>query len=141
MKMHNEVGILFDYAAEHADGFTYVDVERDLGWRKPRFTKVHRQLRLMLGNDDSINLVCTAQGQHQPWLYQLVGNVDDARYWISNRVRDCESRIVTILAVVSSLVAATDSRSNDGRRVRIMTKGLSRIIEDLAELQHGPKLW
>jgi hypothetical protein len=128
------VGLLFDYAASRQSGFTYQDVERDLGWPKPRFTKVHRQLRRVLGGDDQINLVCDPQGRHEPWLYRLVGDVDGAKLWVGNRIRDSESRISTVQSVCASLVRATDRRTADGRRARIMDKGLTRIMEDLAEL-------
>jgi hypothetical protein len=98
-------------------------------------------LRLLLGNDDQINLVCDPQGTGQPWLYRLIGDVDGARSWVANRLRDSETRIGTIRAICSSLVSATDGRSADGRRARIMDKGLTRILEDLAELDHGSPLF
>lgn len=143
MKSSNaeKIGNLFDYAVEHAEGFTYQDVEKDLGWPKPEFTKVHRQLRLLLGNDDQINLVCDVQGKNEPWRYRLVGNIDGAREWVGTRLRDSESRITTIKAICASLVRATDGRSADGRRARIMQRGLTRILEDLAELDHGSPLF
>jgi hypothetical protein len=132
-----KIGLLFDYAAARPDGFTYQDVERDLGWPKPEFTKVHRKLRLLLGGDDQINLVCDPQGRNEPWRYRLVGNVEGARPWVGNRLRDSESRISTIQAICASLVRATDRRTTDGRRARIMNRGLGRILEDLADLDHG----
>jgi hypothetical protein len=136
-----KIGQLFDYAAGRPEGFTYQDVEKDLGWRKPEFTKVHRKLRLLLGGDDQINLVCDAQGRNEPWLYRLVGNIEGARAWVGNRLRDSETRILTIRAICASLVRATDGRSADGRRARIMQRGLTRILEDLAELDHGSPLF
>lgn len=141
MRTSEKIGRLFDYAAENKDGFTYQDVERDLDWQRGQFFNTARQLRLMLGNDDTINLVCDPQGQGQPWRYQLVGNVEGARGWISNRLTDTETRIATILAICSTLVRATDGRTGEGKRARIMNKGLSRIIEDLAELEHGAPLF
>lgn len=141
MKSAEKIGRLFDYAASKPEGFTYQDVEKELGWKRPEFTKVHRMLRLMLGNDDQINLVCDPQGSNEPWLYRLIGDVDGAREWIGNRLRDSESRIGTIRSVCMSLVKATDGRTSDGRRARIMDKGLGRILEDLAELDHGSPLF
>jgi hypothetical protein len=137
MRASEGIGRLFDYAVEHPGGFTYRDIKDDLGWQRSYFFKISRKLRLMLGNDDQLNLVCETQGMNQPWLYRLVGNVDGARNWVGSRLRDAETRITTIRAVCASLVTATDGRTADGRRSRIMNKGLTRILEDLAELDHG----
>jgi len=141
MKTSEKIGRLFDYAASKRDGFTYQDVAIDLEWDRGEFFAVARKLRIMLGNDDTINLVCEPQGQSQPWRYQLVGTVDDARGWVTNRMTDCETRVVTILAICATLVSATDGRTAQGRRARIMNKGLARIVEDLAELDHGTPLF
>lgn len=141
MKSSEAIGQLFDYAVEHPDGFTYRDVENDLGWQRPYFTKIHRQLRILLGNDDQINLVCDPQGRNEPWRYRLIGDVEGAKGWVGNRLRISESHITTTRAVTSSLIRATDGRTNDGRRARIMNRGLGRILEDLAELDHGTPLF
>lgn len=139
MKASEAIGRLFDYAVEHADGFTYRDVEADLGWPRSYFTKIHRKLRLLLGNDDEIVLVCDPQGRREPWRYRLVGGskIEDAVVWQGNRIRDSAARIVTQCAATAAQVRATDGRTNDGRRARIMHRGLTRIQEDLAELDHG----
>jgi hypothetical protein len=141
MRSAEKIGRLFDYATSKPEGFTYRDVEKDLGWKRPEFTKVHRMLRVLLGNDDQINLVCDPQGRNEPWRYRLIGDVDGARPWVGNRLRDSETRIGTVQAVCTSLVKATDGRTADGRRARIMNKGLGRILEDLAELDHGTPLF
>jgi hypothetical protein len=141
MRSSEAIGALFDYAVEHPGGFTYQDAMNDLGWQKPYFTRVHRQLRLLLGNDDQINLVCDPQGRGEPWRYRLIGDIEGARGWVDNRLRDSESRVTTVRAITASLVRATDGRTNDGRRARIMNRGLGRILEDLAELDHGTPLF
>lgn len=141
MRAAEKMGRLFDYAAEHPDGFTYRDVENDLGWSKPYFIKVARQLRLMLGNDDTINLVCDVQGRWQPWIYRLVGNFDHSRGWCRNRTDDAESRLATIGSILASVLNATDGRSRDHRRAKIMQRAISRAREDLAEIDNGPPLF
>lgn len=141
MKKAEKIGRLFDYAVEHPDGFTYQDVQKELGWARGRFFQTARDLRLLLGNDDQINLVCDHQGQHKPWLYRLIGNFDGARDWGRNRVDDAESRLLTIGAVLNSIVKATDGRGRDGRRARIMHRAIQRAKEDLGEIDHGPPLF
>lgn len=141
MKIAEKMGRLFDYAASQPEGFTYKDVEKDLGWHKPEFMRVSRQLRLLLGHDDQINLICDRQGRWQPWRYQLVGTMDQAREWGRNRIDDAEARMRTIAAVLDSIVRATDGRSRDGRRARIMQRAMTRAMEDLAEIDNGPALF
>ncbi|HEY5985123.1 MAG TPA: hypothetical protein VIV12_01890 [Streptosporangiaceae bacterium] len=139
--MSEKIGRLFDYAAAQPEGFTYQDVEKELGWRRSQFIKVARQLRLMLGNDDQINLVCDVEARNAPWRYRLVGNFDQAREWGRNRTDDAESRLTTISGVLASVVKATDGRSRDGRRARIMQRAITRAKEDLAEIDNGPPLF
>jgi hypothetical protein len=40
----------------------------------------------------------------------------------------------TIAAVNRSMIAATDSHTDEGRYVRVIDKGLRRLIEDLNEM-------
>ena len=141
MRLSEKIGRLFDYAVAHAEGFTYQDVERDLKWRRNEFGKVANRLRAMLGNDDRINLICEPQQtSSDPWIYKLVGNLQAAQPWNGNRIGDCESRIMTMHAVLSSIVSGSDGRTKEGRRARIMHRALGRLIEDLAELDHGMPL-
>jgi hypothetical protein len=114
MRAAEKMGRLFDYAVEHSDGFTYQDVEKDLGWSRAYFIKVARQLRLLLGHDDEINLVCDVQGRREPWLYKLVGNFEQSRDWSRIRTDDAESRLTTIGGVLSSVIRSSDGRSRDG---------------------------
>jgi hypothetical protein len=129
---------LFDYAVAHPAGFTRPEAQAALGWNRSLFTKIMRDLRLLLGGTDTINLVCDLQGRaSEPHRYQLVGNIDDAREYIGRRLRDVESRVLTARNVVNSIARATDARTRDGRRARIIKRGLTRIVEDLADLDHG----
>jgi hypothetical protein len=141
VKMAEKMGRLFDFAASRPDGFTYQDVEQEIGWPRAEFIKVARKLRLMLGNDDQINLVCDPQGQREPWKYQLVGTFDQARDWSRNRVDDAESRLSTIRGVLTSVIKAMDGRSRDARRARIMELAIRHAQENLAELDHGSPMF
>ena len=130
------VGDLFDYAVAHPDGFTYVDVENDLGWDRGLFSWVARNLRAEFA-DDSVNLICEPQGQYEPWLYRLVGTADDARIWSTNRIADLEGRLHTMASVSESVKNATDGRTTEGRKARKINRTLVRLIEDLEDIANG----
>jgi hypothetical protein len=140
MKTTDKVNLLFDYAVRHQGGFTYEDIERDLHWRRPELFRIANRLRAVCGDDEKINLICEPQGQG-PWRYKLIGDFSDAKVWGKNRVGDCKARIMTVLAVLNSVVAATDGRTHDGRQARIMHRSLTRLVEDLVELDRGSPLF
>lgn len=126
---------LFDYAVSHYDGFTYKDIKRDLGWDRVHFYWIVRNLRRILAAEaDTINLICSPNGQSQPWLYEFAGTYDDAAPWSRNRVRDLETRLVTINSVAHTLVNATDGRTAEGRKARKIRRTVTRLIEDLADI-------
>jgi hypothetical protein len=129
-------GRLFDYAVGQP---TFTNRQAMAGLEIKHlatFNQAARRLRLILGEDD-INLVCTPQGEGEPWLYELVGNLENAGPWVRNRLRDLEARIETQHAVSRSLVTATDGRTVEGRKARLFAKTLGRLQEDLAELSDG----
>jgi hypothetical protein len=129
----DSVGLLFDYAVSKPEGFTYEDVEQDLGWPRERFFSVTRRFRRMFA-EDQINLVCEPQEQREPWLYKLVGKYDDARLWATNRVEDLVSRTHTIHSVSRTLTNATDGRSTEGRKARLIERKMRQLIEELGDL-------
>jgi hypothetical protein len=143
MKRAEKVDELWDFAAAHPDGFTWADIRKECPWAADRshFFAIVRALRITIGAEDTINLVCEPQGSGELWLYRLVGTYDAARPWSANRLGDIESRLVTISGVSRSLVAATDGRSTDGRKSRLIAKVVDRLIEDLDEVIHGPRLF
>ena len=96
-------------------------------------TQVVRRLRLVFAGDD-INLVCEPQMLREPWVYKLVGNVEDARSWSTNRISDIETRLETIQAVAESLTNATDGRTIEGRKARKIHRTLGYLIGELAEI-------
>jgi hypothetical protein len=133
----SQVDLLFDLAASRPDGFTYKDVNEVLGWDRPYFIKVARYLRLAFA-EDKINLVCNPQGKNEPWLYELVGTLDDSRAWTTNRLLDAETRLHTVWSVAKSIVEGTDGRSREGRRARIIARACQRANEDLHDLDNAP---
>ena len=125
--------VTFGGSSTHPDGITVDDMMDENGWTTIRPT-TRSGLRRFLGEYDSVNLPCEPQGEGERWKYRLVGRLDDVRGWVDNRIGDSESRLRTMAAVLSSIVAATDGRSIKGRRARIMEKALRRLVEDLDDL-------
>lgn len=134
-------GELFDYAVAHQT-FTNEEAMAALGINHlGAFNRVARRLRLLLGDDDRINLVCDPQGRSERWLYRLVGSPEDAGPWVANRLRDLQARLETQHAVSQSLVSATDGRTTEGRKARIYAKAFGRLIEDVKDLDGEDRLW
>jgi len=125
---------LFDLLVAMPEGVTVNEIGATLSIPLWRVNEVIRDLRLLLGDTDDINLVCTPQGQQERWNYALVGNLDGAREWTANRVGDTASRIRTMQAVMRSVVSASDGRTLDGKRARVIERSLRRLIEDLDDL-------
>ena len=122
---------LYLYAKEHVDGFTYQDVQRDLGWPRREFFKMVHRLRRIYREA----LICTPQGQHEPYLYQLVTTYLDAEPWGVNRTLDCKERLRTINSILSAVVPASDGRTKIGKQARVMRRTITRLLEDLEELE------
>lgn len=123
----------FDYAVSTPDGFTIDDLAAVLGVKYPVAVRVIRRLRNTLA-DDTINLIATPTGKGERWLYSLVGNLDEAKPWTRNRLRDAERRLETVNSIVGSVVTGSDGRTRDGKRARVMQKAVSRLIEDLGDI-------
>ncbi len=124
---------LFDYLADRPDGATMDEIAAVLDVTHRKAKRVVRELRLFLGGD-SINLTADPQGSGEPWLYRLVGDVDNARAWVANQWRHAESRLETMIAFTESLLNATDGRSLEGRKARVLNRHLVRAKEDLTEI-------
>jgi len=143
MKRAEKVDELWDFAVAHPDGFTWADLRDEYPWAadRPSFFEVVRALRITIGAEDTINLVCEPQGTGELWRYRLVGTHEAAGSWNANRLGDIESRLVTVAGVARSLVAGSDGRSVGGRKSRLIAKVVGRLIEDLDELVNGPRLF
>lgn len=128
-------GALFDFAVGRGDlGFTHLDAQAALGWERKQFADACRKLRAILKGEPA-NLVCSQQELRAPWVYRLTAEQGHSREWQANRLMDAETRLETIENVAASLVKATDAHSLEGRRARIIQRGVSRTLEDLADLR------
>jgi len=119
-------------------GQTVDDMMVALGCDHPQVNEAIRDVRLWLGDFDEVNLICDPQGTGQRWLYRLVGTLDEMRPWAANRVADSASRIRTMASMLASVVSATDGRSIEGRKARVMERSLRRLVEDLDVIGVGP---
>lgn len=126
------VDALFDYSVSNPDGFTNEQFMAHIDIDLSMFNKVANRLRATLA-EDTITLICEPTDGGR-WLYRLVGNLEDGSPWTQNRLRDAESRFTTIGSVVSTIVNATDGRTYDGKRARLMQRSIVRLREDLADL-------
>lgn len=131
--LNDLAGLLFDYAVEHPEHKNR-DAIAALGWDLATFNKVARRLRLILGDDDSINYVCDPGKAREPWTYRLVGDFSNARGWTANRLRDSEARLETVQSVTSSIARGTDGRTREGRRARLITSVIGGLRSQLAAM-------
>jgi len=129
---------LFDILVANPQGLDVDDMCDELALSYPQVKTAISDLRLFLGDVDSINLPCDPTPNCGRWLYRLVGTLDDVRPWVTNRIGDSESRIRTMTAMLSSIVSATDGRSIQGRKARIMERQLRRLVEDLDAMVPDP---
>lgn len=133
MKADDLAEALYDYAVSQPEGFTNVDFMAEHNVTLDEFNRAVNKLRSILATD-TITLICDPGDARSPWIYRLVGQVDEGSPWVQNRLRDAESRFTTMSHVAATLVNATDGRSLDGRRARLMQKALTRLKEDLDEI-------
>lgn len=126
---------LFDLAVNTPAGFTVDEARRRLRLTHPQVNKAIHDLRRFLADEaDTINLTCDPQGQGERWLYRLVGTLDEVRNWTRNRVRDSESRVRTMQAMMASIVTATSGRTVEGKKARVMERAFRRLVEDLDQI-------
>lgn len=125
---------LFDLLVSNPGGLNVNDMMDQLGFTHKQVNEAIHDLRAYLGEYDSINLPCQPQGRGERWLYQLVGTFAGVRDWTANRVGDSESRIRTMQSMLTSIVSATDGRTNEGKRARTMERALRRLVEDLDDI-------
>lgn len=135
----DRAGLLFDFAVIHKD-FTNEQAMTTLGWDLSTFNEAARELRLILA-DDTITLVCDPAGPRERWRYRLVGTHNDARGWSSNRLRDMEARLETIQAVARTMVNATDGRTTDGRKAKLILAVVGALREQLGAMSDQGHLW
>lgn len=127
---------LFDYLAGPGNpkGVRLREIMDHFKWNRSRATEAIRSLRLILGDGDTINLVADPTEYREQWIYRLVGNYDDARWYIGNRIGDLEARLETQAGIAQSLETATDGRTVEGRKARMIRSTLSHLVEQLVLL-------
>jgi hypothetical protein len=133
--MDDRVQQLFDQLAAAADGVDIEEIAADQGIGTQHARGVIRMLRDMLA-EDTINVVCDPESDGR-WVYRLVGTLADSAMWATRQVQYVERRLVTSQDVLSSVVNATDGRSIEGRRARVMNRHFGRCLEDLREIDSG----
>jgi len=134
-KKAERLSALFDLLAAAPDVLYVNDIADKLGVTISYTNQLIRELRLMFGDDDTVNLVCEPKGHQHRWGYRLEGTLEGITFWEANRIGDAESRLVTMNAVLSSIVRNIDADSVDGKKARIMQRYIRRALEDLAELR------
>jgi hypothetical protein len=125
---------LFDLLVALPDGVTVDDIKVALACSHRQANDAVHDLRLFLGSFDDVNLPANPNGPRERWTYVLVGNLDGCREWMANRVGDTHSRIRTMQAMMASCVQASDGRTVDGKRARVIERALRRLLEDLDDL-------
>lgn len=131
---------LFDFAVSQPDGFTRGEVREQFSCSSREFDSVVRGLRQILGDDDNIFLVCDPQ-RRGGWLYKLVGDTDGSRAWAVWMLSHSESRLETELSQARTLVKATDGRSIEGRRARMIERSLRHLREELLAIDEDGRLF
>jgi hypothetical protein len=136
MKLDSRILTLFDQLVANPKGVTIAGIAAEQGIGDKMARHIVRRLREACGQTDTVNVICEpdAADPSGPWLYRLVGRLDDARWWFSNRLGDAESRIRVLQGVASSLARAADGRTVEGRRARLIDRALTRLVEDLDSL-------
>ena len=132
---------LLELLADAPEGLNRIDTGIEEGWSDCMFNEAVQWLRDDLAtNGYSYSVVCDPDPADHlgPWIYKLMDGdqIIDAQntQWVVNRVHDAERRLFTMRGVVATAVKATDGRTNEGKRARIIDKHITRAIEDLAEL-------
>lgn len=132
------VNHMFDMLYAAPDGLTLQQMALMMNVSVDHTGHIVQMLRDELA-DDTINVPCDPDPANPrgPHLYRLVGSMDAASPWLARRVLYCERAIRTTHAIASSLTNGLDGRSKQGRRARLLKKGLGRLIEDLDELNNS----
>lgn len=120
---------LFALLASHPDGLDRDEIAIELCLSVPQVHTLVHKARRILGDTDSVNVVCDPVGPR--WLYRLVGTLDDAQQWTSIKLRDARTRLVTQLAIWTSLLRGVDVRTLEGRVIKATVLSLRHLIENI----------
>ena len=127
---------LFDLLADHDTGMTIAEMAAHLGVSSPLIRNAVYDLRRILGETHTANLVCTQHVNNEQWIYRLSGDVAGVKAWQANRLGDAVTRIETIHAIAKSVAAAHKGQSAQESRIAVaLVKSLGRAIEDVADIK------
>lgn len=133
MNRDDRVTRMWDFLVGRPEGATIVELAADQELPVRNTQDVVQALRDLLGGGDTINVVCdrdpdTPNGR---WIYRLVGTPDGSREWQANQLAHLERRLITSEDIATSMVEATDGRTVQGRKARVIKLHMSRCLEDL----------
>lgn len=98
--------------------------ELEIGNRQS-FAKSIRWLRAALSDAEDLNVVVNRQPDGQ-WRYKLADSLEQAITWGQQRQKSVSAQVATMEMVIGTFPE---------REARIWKRGLSRILEDLADLE------
>ena len=122
-KVKARADALFDYSVLHPDGWNIDQAATDNGWSYNQVNQAIRYLRKVFA-DSTITLICTPNGQRNRWIYKLVGTYDDAQPYLGYRMGDIEERMLTIEWMTHSIKNASDLRTLEGKKAKMVYEDL-----------------
>lgn len=129
------VGELFDLLAGAPEGLTLERIAEGLEVSASLARATVRDLRVVLGVDESVNVTATPLGHRRPWLYELVGDYERARPWLANRVGDLESRLETVEAVSGSIARGATEGTVEWKKARRINLTISGLRGQLVAIE------
>jgi len=141
MKRRERMDVLFDILVASPEGITREECCQRAEIDRDQFFEGRRDLlEWLVETDDTVSIVVIDR-PGQPSLYKLGSLIDEAKPHLASRIADLETRMRTSEHSVIPFVNATDGRTADGKRARVMRKYLTRLREDLDELLRAEQLW
>ncbi len=126
-----QVNNLFDLLSNDTGWVTRQQIADYLEMSHKSVDRVVRDLRITLGVSDSITVVARI---NKGGGYRLVGRYEDAAPWATGRIADAETRIETLQFSMSSVVKATDGRTVEGKKARLVEMSMRHLLEQLLAL-------
>jgi hypothetical protein len=121
---------LFDHLAANPTT-TLPAMKTALGCSRSTAQQALHDLRAILGEGDTINVVAQPARGGGPWLYELRAHSSPSKWWEANRIADLYTSVSTVRSVVTSMLAGLDGRTIDGRGQRLFKVALDNILSTL----------